>query len=465
MGPVIPGREMAIEVFDLPENDDMFSSDVDVTKLAHKFKELQIKHAVTEAEIHKLKTKLQGAENEKGRWDLEKTQLQQNIEENKERMMKLESYWIEAQTLCHTVNEHLKETQSQYQALEKKYNKAKKLIKDFQQKELDFTKRQEAERKKIEDLEKIHLAEVQSLQSRIRDLEAEVFRLLKQNGSQVNNNNNIFESRTCLGEDLNVVSSENVDDNQETCLDGLKEEGAVKGGDPDHVLDFNEAVPETERLDSKALKTRAQLIVKSKRQRPSRTRLCDSISSTDGEDSIERKNFPLSDDFSPSSTSSADMSGLVAEPKIAEHSHSLVLSSDESLDMIDDEILDDGQSPKHNQWQNRKILEWNTQQVTHWLVSLNLDQYVSEFSAQNINGEQLLQLDGTKFKALGVNTQDRATIKKKMKDMKLTVEKVRKAQGKIEKQKERLRKKEQEQLQLKAKRENASTDEVENTKE
>ncbi|NXQ70992.1 NEB1 protein, partial [Quiscalus mexicanus] len=135
MGPVLPGGDMAIEVFDLPENDDMFSpSDVDTSKLAHKFKELQIKHAVTEAEIQKLKTKLQAAENEKVRWELEKTQLQQNIEENKERMMKLESYWIEAQTLCHTVNEHLKETQSQYQALEKKYNKAKKLIKDFQQK-------------------------------------------------------------------------------------------------------------------------------------------------------------------------------------------------------------------------------------------------------------------------------------------------------------------------------------------
>lgn len=32
---------MAIEVFDLPENDDMFSpSDVDTGKLAHKFKEV-----------------------------------------------------------------------------------------------------------------------------------------------------------------------------------------------------------------------------------------------------------------------------------------------------------------------------------------------------------------------------------------------------------------------------------------
>ena len=54
-------------------------------------------------------------------------------------------------------------------------------------------------------------------------------------------------------------------------------------------LDFNEAVPETERLDSKALKTRAQLSMKNRRQRPSRTRLYDSVSSTDGEDSLERK--------------------------------------------------------------------------------------------------------------------------------------------------------------------------------
>ncbi|XP_047931406.1 neurabin-1 isoform X1 [Anser cygnoides] len=677
MGPVLPGGDMAIEVFDLPENDDMFSpSDVDTSKLAHKFKELQIKHAVTEAEIQKLKTKLQAAENEKVRWELEKTQLQQNIEENKERMMKLESYWIEAQTLCHTVNEHLKETQSQYQALEKKYNKAKKLIKDFQQKELDFIKRQEAERKKIEDLEKAHLAEVQGLQARIRDLESEVFRLLKQNGSQVNNNNNIFERQTSFGEVSRGDPVENLDTKQVSCLDGLSQ-------------DFNEAVPETERLDSKALKTRAQLSVKNKRQRPTRTRLYDSISSTDGEDSLERKpsnsysspmhisksplpicmrasspasdsgasslspvassaaisldnltenqeegqqhkggvlslyarghtplsspsksghsseasplrhpsgrnvlqdkdgatcaqaarstlptighaeklkrkladlgaplrrssnkgkkrkekeavrvtcgsrntremlqksantkslserssslphcvpftwygesgkgsnsssnlpsptsstepssenispakkgskNFTFNDDFSPSSTSSADLSGLGAEPKAPGFSHSLALSSDESLDMIDDEILDDGQSPKHSQCQNRAVQEWSVQQVSHWLMSLNLEQYVSEFSAQNINGEHLLQLDGSKLKALGMtSSQDRAIIKKKLKEMKASLEKARKAQEKMEKQREKLRKKEQEQLQRKSKKtDKCSSDATEGTNE
>ncbi|KAM4793236.1 neurabin-1 isoform 3-T4 [Cyanocitta cristata] len=638
--------------------------------------ELQIKHAVTEAEIQKLKTKLQAAENEKVRWELEKTQLQQNIEENKERMMKLESYWIEAQTLCHTVNEHLKETQSQYQALEKKYNKAKKLIKDFQQKELDFIKRQEAERKKIEDLEKAHLVEVQGLQARIQDLEAEVFRLMKQNGSQVNNNNNIFERQTSFGEVSRGDPVENLDTKQVTCLDGLSQ-------------DFNEAVPETERLDSKALKTRAQLSVKNKRQRPSRTRLYDSISSTDGEDSLERKpshsysspmhisksplplcmrasspasdsgasslspvassaaisldnltenqeeeqhhkggvlslytqgdtplsspsksghsseasplhhpagrnvlqdkdgatsaqaarttsptighteklkrkladlgaplrrssnkgkkrkekeairvtygsrtvremlqksantkslaerssslphcvsftwygesgkgsnsssnlpsptsstepssenlspakkgskNFTFNDDFSPSSTSSADLSGLGAEPKAPGFSHSLALSSDESLDMIDDEILDDGQSPKHSQCQTRAVHEWSVQQVSHWLMSLNLEQYVSEFSAQNINGEHLLQLDGSKLKALGMtSSQDRAIIKRKLKEMKASLEKARKAQEKMEKQREKLRKKEQEQLQRRSKKtDKCSSDAIEGTNE
>ncbi|XP_055659576.1 neurabin-1 isoform X3 [Falco peregrinus] len=628
MGPVLPGGDMAIEVFDLPENDDMFSpSDVDTSKLTHKFKELQIKHAVTEAEIQKLKTKLQAAENEKVRWELEKNQLQQNIEENKERMMKLESYWIEAQTLCHTVNEHLKETQSQYQALEKKYNKAKKLIKDFQQKELDFIKRQEAERKKIEDLEKAHLAEVQGLQARIRDLEAEVFRLMKQNGSQVNNNNNIFERQTSFGEVSRGDPLENLDTKQMSCLDGLSQ-------------DFSEAVPETERLDSKALKTRAQLSVKNKRQRPSRTRLYDSISSTDGEDSLERKpsnsysspmhisksplplcmraSSPASDSgassLSPVASSAAisldnltenqeegqhhkggvlsphargdtplsspSKSGHSSEASplhhpagrnilqdkdgatcaqaaratsptighteklkrkladlgaplrrssnkgkkrkekeavrvtygsrtaremlqksantksLAERSSSLphcvpftwygesgkgsnssnlpspTSSTEPSSENISPakkgtKILDDGQSPKHSQYQSRAVQEWSVQQVSHWLMSLNLEQYVSEFSAQNINGEHLLQLDGSKLKALGMtSSQDRAIIKKKLKEMKASLEKARKAQEKMEKQREKLRRKEQEQLQRKSKKtEKSSSDATEGTNE
>ncbi|NXH96795.1 NEB2 protein, partial [Quiscalus mexicanus] len=135
MSPMFPSGEMAIEVFELAENEDALSPvEMDPEKLVHKFKELQIKHAVTEAEIQQLKRKLQCLEQEKARWRAEKAQLEQSVEENKERMEKLEGYWMEAQNLCQAVDEHLKETQAQYQTLERKYSKAKRLIKEYQQK-------------------------------------------------------------------------------------------------------------------------------------------------------------------------------------------------------------------------------------------------------------------------------------------------------------------------------------------
>ncbi|XP_060680749.1 neurabin-1 isoform X2 [Hemiscyllium ocellatum] len=632
MGSVLTGGEMAIEVFDLPETDDMLSpTEVDANKIAHKFKELQIKHSVTEAEIQKLKTKLQLAENEKVQWEMEKTQLQQSIEENKERMLKLESYWIEAQSLCHTVNEHLKETQSQYQALEKKYNKAKKLIKDYQQKEIEFVKHQDAERKKFEEVEKLHAAEVQKLQSRITDLKVELQKLTRTNGTQMNNNNNIFgveqEKKTTLMDIIREPPLKAVDSLirvQEHNLDGSTE-------------DFNEAVPETQILDSKVLKARAHLSGKSKRQRPSRSRMHDSVSSTDGDDSLERKPFdsygspthisrsslpaslrtcsPASDSgassLSPIASNavfsfdtavenqalgehnqrvltsserlSEDSVGGTTTSLLSNSCHSATLSllyhmdkhgkmrkaeddnrgissakvsppmnqkentkqrfvdfgvqsqkicskgnkqkdkekesnrlssgsriSKDTLDSLTStisvgetsssvspcvllswfgesaggynsssnmpspssstepsseslspekqryKILDEGQSPKHNQWKTRAVLDWSTHQVSHWLMGLNMEQYIPQFTAKGIDGEQLLQLDGSKLKALGIVSQDRAIIKKKLKDLKSSVEKARKAQQKLEKQREKRRKKEQEQLLKKNKKSKSS---------
>uniref|UniRef100_A0A8C5RH02 Uncharacterized protein n=1 Tax=Laticauda laticaudata TaxID=8630 RepID=A0A8C5RH02_LATLA len=84
-------------------------------------------------------------------------------------MAKIEAYWVEAQTLCHNVNDHLKDSQDQYQALEKKYNKAKKVIKDFQQRELEYIQYHHDDKKKIEDLEKDHFLEVQHLQTRVKN--------------------------------------------------------------------------------------------------------------------------------------------------------------------------------------------------------------------------------------------------------------------------------------------------------
>ncbi|KAI7803206.1 neurabin-2 [Triplophysa rosa] len=172
MSPMFPN---AIEVFDLAENEDMLSPvEMDPEKLAHKFKELQIKHAVTQAEIQQIKRKLAHAEQDKLRWRMEKAQLEQTVRENKERMEKLEGYWMEAQSLCQAVDEHLKETQTQYQALERKYSKAKRLIKEFQQKEIEYLKKETAQRRAQEESEASHKVETENLQEKITDLESKV---------------------------------------------------------------------------------------------------------------------------------------------------------------------------------------------------------------------------------------------------------------------------------------------------
>ncbi|CAB1350741.1 unnamed protein product, partial [Coregonus sp. 'balchen'] len=551
--------EKSIEVFDLPETEDIISpSELDATKLYQTFRELQIKHTVTEAEIQKLKNKLAVVEREKARWEKEKSQLKASMEENKERMLKLESYWIEAQTLCHTVNEHLKEAQCQYTTLEKKYNKAKKLIKDFQQKrqhrdelypslhihtslstplseelsptiqppntlslssplseelsptiqppntlslssplseghnytlltpipsvfsrEVEFVQKEDAERKRLEDTEKAHLEEIQGLQVRIAALESELMQLMKQNGIQVNNNNNSAQQQS----------------------PGMA--GPARGksqGDGEIQSSYSSIASSPGKLSEADPHTGSK-------QRLSRGLLQDSISSTEGEasespgstcssirsaasstvDESRASRAPGSAEGSPrhnllqqAADNNGSQSPVVSSPSLSleekttrsrldpltpskgkDPRNSPENSSTEpsaenspeklkakSLDMIDEEILDEGQCPKQHQWQNLIVTEWTSQQVSRWLMGLNLEQYIPEFTAKNVDGDKLLQLDSNELKTLGVaSSQDRALIKKKAKDLKVLMEKARRNREKLDKQREKLRKKELEQQQ------------------
>eukprot|EP00063_Salmo_salar_P023469 XP_013998304.1 PREDICTED: neurabin-1-like isoform X3 [Salmo salar] len=501
--------EKSIEVFDLPETDDIISpSELDATKLYQTFRELQIKHTVTEAEIQKLKNKLAVVEREKARWEKEKSQLKASMEENKERMLKLESYWIEAQTLCHTVNEHLKEAQCQYTTLEKKYNKAKKLIKDFQQKEVEFVQKEDAERKRLEDTEKSHLEEIQGLQVRIAALESELMQLMKQNGIQMNNNNNSAQqqspgmagparelseavphagsrqrvSRGLLQDSISSTEGEasegpgstrssirsaassTVDESRASRAPGSPE------GSPRHTLLQQAADNNGSQspgvsspslsLDEKITRSSLDQLTRSKGKDP-RSSPGNSSTEPSAENSPERLKAKKSltwphffsysydlgpvvkDDLSTSSSSSVEVSGLLTKAKMSGHSHTLVLSSDE--------ILDEGQCPKQHQWQNLIVTEWTSQQVSRWLMGLNLEQYIPDFMAKNVDGDQLLQLDSAELKTLGVaSSHDRALIKKKAKDLKVLMEKARRNREKLDKQREKLRKKELEQQQKQA---------------
>ncbi|XP_062451342.1 neurabin-2 [Rhea pennata] len=632
MSPMFPSSEMAIEVFELAENEDTLSPvEMDPEKLVHKFKELQIKHAVTEAEIQQLKRKLQCLEQEKARWRAEKAQLEQSVEENKERMEKLEGYWMEAQNLCQAVDEHLKETQAQYQTLERKYSKAKRLIKEYQQKEIEFLKKETAQRRVLEESELAHKEEIEKLQEKISELEA---KLIPTPGTAP------LHSRYSIHPRYSILPV------QHPSQYSIRPRYSIplcylimsvsKLQDVDEVFDFTAVVPETQRLDSSLQKARARLLAKGRRHRPSRSRLRDSASSTEGEEGPERRgsgspaagrrspggcsspaSSPLSapspfsrgtefsfeasavrralgDPEGPSPplsryrplTNASSQEGLAGtpSPKSCHSSDSSPgfarrdarpqrHSEDDSRDMSPPEpasptvgldkktrrkFLDlgvtlrrassskskkekgsnrlsmgsreaaegpgrpsgspflpfswfsdgakgsaspgtaspagsprhEGLSPAKSASQESTLSDdstppsssprlpsgtadtkcsypyhtlsqssdefldeplgaaagWTCQQVGQWLESLNLEQYVDEFSAHGVDGPRLLHLDGAKLKALGVgSSQDRAVLKRKLKELSLAVEKERKAQEKAEKQREKQKKRDQEQ--------------------
>uniref|UniRef100_A0A096MBI8 Sterile alpha motif domain containing 14 n=1 Tax=Poecilia formosa TaxID=48698 RepID=A0A096MBI8_POEFO len=109
--------------------------------------------------------------------------------------------------------------------------------------------------------------------------------------------------------------------------------------------------------------------------------------------------------------------------------HTLSQSSDEPCDDL-----------------SSSVSSWSTQEVCQWLRGLHMEQYIPEFSARDIDGEQLLQMDSTKLKGLGVlSSSDRSALKRRIKDVQTAAEKERKALDKLEKQKEKQRRKDQEQ--------------------
>ncbi|NWH31906.1 NEB1 protein, partial [Chloropsis hardwickii] len=377
----------SVEVFDLPENEDIgLLLDMDSAQSLLKFKELQLKHAVTIAEVNQLKEKLKVVEAEKNEWKFNRAQLQQNLDESKEKIKKLETYWLEAQNLCKTVNERLKETQEQCDALEKKYNKAKKLLKDYQQKEIEFMKKEEDHSKLLEERDQKYAEQLKIYQEKILELENKLKAYEKMPY--------VFEGSSLLEDGCQSPGQSN--EQSKVKEDNEKETKSIEEriNSLDMLIsDFDACVGDTPRLDTSAHKAKAQLALKVKRQPPSRSKLKESLGG--GQQPANLQSRIVIDDTYHSKPS-CELSGLVTEPNLSGRSHTLTFSSNEvSFKALDDEFTTTG---KQNQWHSRPISEWTTQQVCHWLMGMNMEQYITEFTAMNVDGQQLMQLDSEKLK-------------------------------------------------------------------
>uniref|UniRef100_A0A8L8JUW1 Neurabin-1 n=1 Tax=Heligmosomoides polygyrus TaxID=6339 RepID=A0A8L8JUW1_HELPZ len=79
------------------------------------------------------------------------------------------------------------------------------------------------------------------------------------------------------------------------------------------------------------------------------------------------------------------------------------------------------------QIQGLQVLHWTVDDVCQLLVSMGLDKYVPEFTINKVTGAKFLELDGNKLKGMGIqNHSDRSLIKKKVKMIKNRIERERK---------------------------------------
>ncbi|NXP30216.1 NEB1 protein, partial [Leiothrix lutea] len=377
----------SVEVFDLPENEDIgLLLDMDSAQSLLKFKELQLKHAVTIAEVNQLKEKLKVEKKEKNEWKFNRAQLQKKLDESREKIKKLETYWLEAQNLCKTVNEQKKETQEQCDALEKKYNKAKKLLKDYQQKEIEFMKKEEDQKKLLEERDQKYAEQQKKYQEKISELENKLKAYEKKTY--------VFEGGSLLEDGCQSPGQSN--EQSKIKEDNEKETKSVEERlDSKKMLisDFDAFVGKKNRLDTSAHKAKAQKKKKVKRQPPSRSKLKKNL--VGGQQTANLQSRIVIDDTYHSKPS-CELSGLVTEPNLSGRSHTLTFSSNEvSFKALDDEFTTTG---KQNQWHSRPISEWTTQKKSHWLMGMNMEQYIKKITAMNVDGQQLMQLDSDKLK-------------------------------------------------------------------
>ncbi|KAG7315922.1 hypothetical protein KOW79_020788 [Hemibagrus wyckioides] len=623
--------DLAQEVFAHLKNQGIvIPKDMNHSELDQTFKELQMKHSTTLTELKQMKEKLRACEAERLAWEARGASLEKSVNESRERIEKLEKYWLDAQALCKTINQRLSEAQSQHEALQVKYDKTNTLLQEHKDREAEFLKREEDLKRRLEDREKDYKKTLRRLHEQIAVLEGRL------------SSDQPEESCSPAVESQPSSPTSGSSDRNEQASDYFV-----------HDADLGEAIPRTDRLDCSAYRAKARLTQGVQRKRPSRNKLRESAKSTQssiqpqqeehksdngietnrrhsyleslsipvssaqpgyeqrsesqgrtrpggerggdlssspslqglmphGEGSTRSSLSPPKDSSTPHSpTSSQSSSGLLhnlrnrrykkkessqsrknkdeesdssttrmskrrfpdfgglrksggkgrkqekevqrgsvgsrssrelvdessgnaspsdsvssipscmpfswfgdrersrdrerekeqslsssslphspteghtgdgmerwnksfdlnassprsalasllSEPRTRGHSQKLVFSSCETLDDEPAPVI------RQHLWQNRPLLEWTNQQVCHWLMGMNMDQYIAEFTAKGVDGKRLADLDSSKLKELGVSSQrDRATIKRKLRDMKKAQEKLEKQKAKKEKE-------------------------------
>uniref|UniRef100_A0A4W4EII5 Neurabin-1 n=1 Tax=Electrophorus electricus TaxID=8005 RepID=A0A4W4EII5_ELEEL len=424
---------------------------------------LQMRHSVTVAEL-----KLRVCEADRLAWEVRGAGLEQSVDESRQRVQKLETYWLDAQALCKTIDQRLREAQSQHEALQLKYDQTSALLQEHQQREAEIAKREEDLKRQLEEKERDYKRSLSKLQERVNlgllwekadlgeavpltdRLDCSAYRAKAKltHGVQRKrpSRNKLRESAKSTQSSAQESMSDNSTDanRRRSYLESLSIPVPIRQSGSEHKeSDLSSSPSLRGHTPRGGGSTRSSLSP----PKDSSTPPSPSIHSSNGFHvqscliSQLRGSAELVGEFggnvSPSDSASSVPScmpfswfgdrerGREKEPSLS--SCSLPQTPMEERCIPIQTLDEPAPVVKTHFWQNRPLSEWTNQQVCHWLMGMNMDQYIVGFKAKGVDGKHLMDLDSSKLKDLGVTShRDRSTIKRKLRDMK-------KEQGKAEK--------------------------------
>ncbi|CAH1249059.1 PPP1R9A [Branchiostoma lanceolatum] len=309
-----PQGPKVIDVFELDESSGSSSpmEDADSDQIRLKLKELQYKHAIAEAELAQMKIKALQSEG----WQDERKRLEQKLEKTSQKAQEVEAQLTDSKVQVENLEGQLKDTKDQYTGLEKKYHKAKKLIKEYHARELELIKREEETLRQMEEKDRQHKREVNMLKQqfeilqtkkKIQSLQSELDEAHKLAATAVNE----------LGEAPDDAGLDDISDDESSTQEGsytfsTDDKGITTPEDvltPEEFMEtppeeerdlFDDVIPPTALLDTSKEKSRATVTqgALSKRRQPSRQKLR-SQSSEDLDDGLPEEEPELTPEEQP----------------------------------------------------------------------------------------------------------------------------------------------------------------------
>ncbi|XP_015171042.1 PREDICTED: neurabin-1 isoform X4 [Polistes dominula] len=135
----------------------------------------------------------------------------------------------------------------------------------------------------------------------------------------------------------------------------------------------------------------------------------------------------------PGSSPSSLSSGGSVSPPAVDPSPSKTGSADSSEVWLPPHSSDFGLGDKKSHfWQNAPVTDWSKEQVCQWLSGMGLERHAPRFLENAINGGSLLRLESRELKAFGIYGEEKAHLKRKLKELRAQADRERKERKEIE---------------------------------